>query len=88
MDKKKKNISSYDELKRKITDHIAYSYFYYKVCEGCESVILHHHVFCPVCDGYNFDMSYRRIKQRVKELINHDDETIANMIQYLDAEPY
>jgi len=45
---------------------------YYKVCEGCESVVLEDSVFCPVCDAYRFDKDIERIKKTVNELAKRE----------------
>lgn len=56
-----------------LEDYIDLSYFEYKVCEGCESIILHSHIFCPRCSSYNFDTSYKRIKKRFCEIMESYD---------------
>lgn len=58
-----------------IFDYIDSSFFLYKVCEGCESVILQEHIFCPKCDSYNFDSTYKRIKERFYTLIKNEANT-------------
>ena len=46
-------------------DYIINTYFLYKVCEGCESIIFFEKAFCPVCKAYRFDSSYKRIADQV-----------------------
>jgi hypothetical protein len=36
----------------------------YKVCEGCESIVLKKVVICPNCTGYRFDEGADRVKQQ------------------------
>jgi len=80
----KKKIKSDRELAiEKITEYIISSYFYYKVCEGCESVVLEHRVFCPLCDSYNFDYSFKRISDRVVELADANHEAFTEYIDHL-----
>lgn len=45
---------------------------YYKVCEGCESVVLVDSIFCPVCDSYRFDTNIERIVKTVNELAKRE----------------
>jgi len=45
---------------------------YYKVCEGCESVVLVESIFCPVCDAYRFDTNIERIKKTVNALATRE----------------
>jgi hypothetical protein len=49
---------------------------YYKVCEGCESVILYDSIFCPVCKAYRFDTSPSKIIKTVNELVKRERTTI------------
>jgi hypothetical protein len=67
----------------KLTEYIMSSYFYYKVCEGCESVVLEHRVFCPLCDSYNFDDSFKRIYDRVVELTKTNREVFTDYLNYI-----
>jgi len=77
-----------DEIKRKLFDYFASSYFYYKVCEGCEFVVLQDRIFCPFCDSYNFDSSYKRISTRVNEIVDKDTEVFVNFINSLEEYTY
>ena len=55
--------------KRKIAaKKIIDNYRHYKVCEGCESVVLKSTVFCPICEAYRFDSKKDRIIKTVKVL--------------------
>ena len=33
----------------------------YKVCEGCESIVVREAATCPNCHGYRFDVDARRV---------------------------
>lgn len=70
--------------KLRAAQHILNNYEYYKVCEGCESVILYDHIFCPLCSGYRFNESYKFLETVVKELVNRDLTDILNEDEYLD----
>lgn len=52
------------ELGKKILKNI----FYYKLCEGCESVVFVDSIFCPACDGYRFCYDLNKIEKTVKVL--------------------
>jgi rRNA maturation endonuclease Nob1 len=41
---------------------------FYKVCEGCESVVIYDKIFCPICDAYRFDSNVDRVKKTAIEL--------------------
>lgn len=57
---------------KKICDNVEY----YKVCEGCESVVLRESVFCPVCDSYRFDLNSEKIKKTVNELAKRERTSV------------
>lgn len=40
----------------------------YKVCEGCESIVVLKAVTCPNCHGYRFDNSGERVIAQAKIL--------------------
>lgn len=40
----------------------------YKVCEGCESIVLREAVTCPNCHGYRFDLDPRRVVEQAEVL--------------------
>ena len=54
-----------------IKNEIKGSWFWYKVCEGCETVILYEETFCPKCRGYHFDENRKRI---ISEIIKKYEE--------------
>ena len=44
-----------------IKKEISLSWFWYKVCEGCDNVSLYEEVFCSKCRGYHFNENRQRI---------------------------
>lgn len=48
----------------------------YKVCEGCESVIIFDSIFCPVCESYRFNNSLERVKRAVEVLSQREQTSI------------
>jgi len=48
----------------------------YKVCEGCESVVLFNSVFCPLCSGYRFNEDLSILVQAIKALLKKKNTSI------------
>jgi hypothetical protein len=44
-----------------IKEEIKGTWFWYKVCEGCEKPVLYEVVSCPGCRGYRFDENRKRV---------------------------
>ena len=40
----------------------------YKVCEGCESIVVRDAATCPNCHGYRFDGSAERVREQAEIL--------------------
>jgi uncharacterized paraquat-inducible protein A len=40
----------------------------YKVCEGCESIVVRNAATCPNCHGYRFDTSSERVRSQAEIL--------------------
>ena len=40
----------------------------YKVCEGCESIVVRDAVTCPNCHGYRFDADAERVRTQAEIL--------------------
>jgi len=66
-----------EEIKKRklLAKKIIKNIFYYKLCEGCESVIFVDSIFCPVCQGYRFDYDLNKIEQAVTILSNRKQKT-------------
>lgn len=68
MPKKKKEI-----VEKLISDHVrdtAYEYilnmhYLYKVCEGCDAVLLYERAICPACKSYRFNTGRSCIKEQI-----------------------
>ena len=41
---------------------------HYKVCEGCDSIVVRGAVHCPSCHGYRFDESPARVAEQARLL--------------------
>lgn len=48
-----------------VKEEIKSTWFWYKVCEGCEGVVMYHETFCPKCRGYHFDENRRRVIDQI-----------------------
>lgn len=40
----------------------------YKVCEGCESIVVRDAATCPNCHGYRFDTDTKRVRSQAEIL--------------------
>jgi len=40
----------------------------YKVCEGCESIVVREATTCPNCHGYRFDSDPERVRSQAEVL--------------------
>jgi rRNA maturation endonuclease Nob1 len=72
---------SLKDLKDVITENIIREWYWYKVCEGCESVVDISDATCPICRAYRFDRSEKRVishafnvYDRFQEIIYSDPE--------------
>ncbi|CAB5226475.1 hypothetical protein UFOVP760_249 [uncultured Caudovirales phage] len=70
---------SLKDLKEAITKNIIHEWYWYKVCEGCESIVDVSDATCPICRAYRFDGSKKRVTahafnvyDRFQELIDSD----------------
>jgi hypothetical protein len=50
----------------------------YKVCEGCESIVLVKAVTCPSCHGYRFDDTPERVVEQAKILGSRPATTLSH----------
>lgn len=62
-----------------IKEEIKTTWFWYKVCEGCDTPALYETVFCPKCRAYRFDENRRRIIDaivtRYEKKFKHDTDS-------------
>jgi rRNA maturation endonuclease Nob1 len=54
-----------------IKNEIKATWFWYKVCEGCDTVTLYEMTFCPKCRGYRFDENRKRV---IDEIVKRYEE--------------
>jgi rRNA maturation endonuclease Nob1 len=63
-----------EEIKKEINSN----WFWYKVCEGCDAVVLYENVFCTKCRGYHFNENRKRIIDQIvlryEEKIKRDND--------------
>jgi hypothetical protein len=66
------------ELIESLLEHIESSYFLYKICEGCDKVLLYERPVCPNCNAYRFETSRSAVKAALIALIKEikDDVNI------------
>ena len=69
-----------DKTLQFIKDYVTSTYFLYKVCEGCDTVVGYGEIFCPHCDAYNFNHESRTIRGRMEEQLKNNKEYIHGML--------
>lgn len=50
--------------------------FLYKICEGCDSILVKENNICPNCKSYRFDDNDIRIISHAKELGNREQRSV------------
>ncbi|MGC6427025.1 MAG: hypothetical protein ACON5H_08530 [Akkermansiaceae bacterium] len=48
----------------------------YKVCEGCDSIVVSDVVICPNCHGYRFDGDRERVIDQALELGSREQRSV------------
>lgn len=48
----------------------------YKVCEGCDSIVVEASVTCPNCHGYRFDDNPSRVSDQALELGSREQRSV------------
>lgn len=71
-------MSDSESLKKKkeSAERIKRNAEYYKVCEGCESVVLYTSDFCPLCSGYRFNEEIDAVIKFVDALLKKEKTSI------------
>ena len=59
------------EYKLEALRYIKKTYYLFKVCEGCESIVSHEVPVCTKCRAYRFDESRKRILESIKLIKNN-----------------
>jgi hypothetical protein len=63
-------------LKEEVRNYLEQSYFLYKVCEGCDSLVHHTVCICPKCNAYRFNTDYRQIVQNAMKKFDSSIEDL------------
>lgn len=63
--------------RRKRAEKIIHTPEKYKVCEGCESIVVVKASTCPSCHGYRFDEESARVVTQAKVLASRPATTIS-----------
>jgi hypothetical protein len=50
--------------------------WFYKVCEGCDSIVMQSTSICPSCKSYRFDSNEFNISNMAQQLANNDQKTV------------
>jgi recombinational DNA repair protein RecR len=51
-------------------------WFSYKVCEGCDSIVVDETAVCPVCKAYRFDTTKKSIIKGAKNLATNPRSSV------------
>ena len=66
------------------------TWFWYKVCEGCDTVALYVETFCPKCRGYHFNENRKRVIDQIvfkyEEKIKRDSDSEQEEYSDLNAD--
>lgn len=66
-----------DKKINKLRHYLLSSYFLYKVCEGCDAMLLHEYNVCPMCNAYRFNTSKNAVIERIdKYMLTVDKELV------------
>ena len=68
-----------DTLKENVKD----SYFLYKVCEGCDKLVIAEHAVCPNCLSYRFNTSRKVVVKALTELIEVEADFFTKSFEFL-----
>lgn len=66
----KKNKQS--KIVEDLLEHAEASYFLYKICEGCDKLLMYERSVCPNCNAYRFDTSRKRVVKELKKLVKEE----------------
>lgn len=64
------------DTRKEAAEYIIDHWEYYKVCEGCDSIVTLKTRICPVCATYRFDASKKTVVSMSKELSKHDQRSL------------
>jgi hypothetical protein len=48
----------------------------YKICEGCDSIVLTKAVTCPNCAGYRFEETAQLVIEQARMLVSRQRQTV------------
>ena len=54
----------------------------YKVCEGCDSIVLSIAFLCPACKSYRFNANKTYIQKTAKRILKSEPKIYSNGRQY------
>ena len=68
------NLAENDTIryKRELVKSIKKFWFGYKVCDGCESIVLEDIAVCPICLTYRFDHTKNGINNAANKILTDD----------------
>ena len=48
----------------------------YKICAGCDSIVLSRAVLCPSCHAYRFETDHEAVAKKAVEIASRPQETV------------
>ncbi len=61
------DIENHLNLYEALIEEVELSYFLYKVCEGCDSLVMYETAVCPKCNAYRFNTRRKEVVKVLKE---------------------
>lgn len=55
-----------------LTENVEASYFLYKICEGCDRLVMYERAICPNCNAYRFDTKKKNVVKSIKKFIESE----------------
>ncbi len=66
---------------QELYEHIESSYFLYKICEGCDKLLMHTYDVCPNCNAYRFNTAKSQVVKKLKKLLKQEQAFIHELIK-------
>ncbi len=67
-----------------LKEHINSSYFLYKICEGCDALVMYERSICPNCDAYRFNTSRKDVVSALLKLVEHEQTALEELYTFWD----
>lgn len=65
-----------NQQRRRQAEKILENPSHFKICEGCDSIVVKRVAICPGCDSYRFDEAEARVVEQAKILSNKEQTSV------------